>query len=92
MKLSEALEFCIEKQFYSTRAAGFEFMCHALDQAGLGEHVPAVMKMVKTINPNSYALASALGLSGKGMSHRKSHGICKVHYIKWIAELKEQGL
>lgn len=92
MKLSESLEFCIEKEFYSTRYEGYRFMCHALEAAGQGEHVPAVMAMVRTIDPAGYALASALKLDGHGLSSSETFEVCKAHYIKWIAELKEQGL
>lgn len=90
MKLSEALEFCIEKKFYGI--GGDLYMCHALKAADLRDHIPAVMDMVEAIQPKGYALASALGLDGKGLSSNQAHEICKKHYIKWIAELKEQGL
>lgn len=90
MKLSEALELCIEQEFYSTRPDGYKFMCHALDEAGQGEHVPAVMDMVRSINPTSYALGSALGRDDE-LTWLEMFELCKSHYIKWIAELKEQG-
>lgn len=90
MKLSEALELCIEKGHYGTQ--GSRFMCHALTEAGQEEHEPAVMAMVNSIDPAGFALASALGLDGRGLSSMEIFNVCKSHYIKWIAELKEQGL
>lgn len=93
MKLSEALELCIEKEFYSLLPKGYQFMCHALWKAELTEHVPAVMAMVKTLNPMSEALASALGSDWEcDLDSPEAFELCKAHYIKWIAELKEQGL
>lgn len=92
MKLSEALELCIDQQFYSTRYEGYRFMCHALAGAGLSDYIPAVMAMVKSIDPTGYALASVLNLDGKGLSSLETFEVCKAHYIKWIAELKEQGM
>lgn len=91
MKLSEALELCIEKGYYGG-TTGSRFMCHALESAGQDDHVSVVMVMVRAIDPASYALGAALNLDGKGLSSLEIFEICKAHYIKWIAELKEQGL
>lgn len=91
MKLSEALELCIEKGYYGG-SMGSRFMCHALESADQGEHVQTVMNMVWGIDPVAYALGTALKLDNTGLSSMEIFEACKAHYIKWIAELKEQGL
>lgn len=92
MKLSEALELCIERKIYSKRPDGYRFMCHALENSDQGEHVPAVMEMVWAIEPRAYALGSALNIDRNELTSNEMFDICKAHYIKWIAELKEQGM
>lgn len=94
MKLSEALEYCIENEFYRY-GRGSEYMCTALKRADLREFVPQVSAHVEGILSGSTTLSCALPDSMEALKEgkfTKSFQICKAHYIMWIAELKEQGL
>lgn len=56
MKFSEALEHCLTTGQYRI----YEYMCIALEENGLVEHVPAVMEVVHNICEYSASLFGAL--------------------------------
>lgn len=90
MKLSEAIEKCLLAGYYED--AGY-YMCHALENNGMKDHVRAVGKMVKSICPYSVSLAGALG-HAEIIDTRliDVNEYTTEFYCWWVFDLKRKGL
>ena len=93
MKLSEALQHCIDKGYY--QYPNSEFMCITLRDNGLGHYMDSVMDHVKELGGEDCTTLGNAIIDYD--AEPEIHGIaiferCKEHYINWIKELKEQGL
>lgn len=93
MKLHEALEYCIEHKFYEP-FNGCKYMCHALADAGMPEHVAAVQAKVDSFGTGWRALASVLHSQGvfeyaTGIHYNDKNAAkaCMEFYEDWIIEL-----
>lgn len=96
MKLSEAIEKMLVTGKYGSNC---EFMCCALDTAGLEEFINAVQDMVATIKvgcKRSYPLACALHdahiIDTNIQTWNETLKYTKQLYCWWVFDLKRKGL
>lgn len=97
MKLSAAIELAITSGVYNQCN---EFMCIALSNMDLKEHIPAVTALVSSIHYNKVDIPLVCALHSKGyintnyggMSRQEQFAYTKQLYCWWVFDLKRKGL
>lgn len=99
MKLSEALEHCINTGLYDrSTLRGSQFMCHALRDAGYPQHAQACQEKVNSLGTGFRSLGAAMDhihdfkCDSPNEYKKAVNQACLDFFHKWIEELKEQGL
>lgn len=96
MKLSQVIEHMVVSGKYGQQN---EYMCNALKENDLREHVDAVQDMVNDIHPPSYhgtplvcALHEAKIINMNTLSWHDQRAFTAQLYCWWVFDLKRKGL
>lgn len=91
MKLSAAIELALTSGKYE---GNLSFMCWALEALEQNEHIPQVMALVHSFNPQCSSLSGAIDCSTMDWEsiNPDMDELTKELYVWWVFDLKRKGL